>query len=192
MRSADREPRLEEDVALDLEMLVLGRLDLGGHSPRVEFWLHPCHVTPSGGEPRCCVGAGSSPPSAIMLYGQTESQTAREASDAAGIPANFLRALATGQHVLDEIASGVSPEDAIEERRSALGELLARFDAVHILGSVILGESLMDPDTYRESDDPGAGYIRSSLPRWCADRAVRARPLQPRRSTRVRWGRYVG
>jgi len=55
--------------------------------------------------------------------------------------------------------AGASLEDMIAKRRDELGDLLARADAVHALGHVIMSESFTSPDTYRESEHPGLAYV---------------------------------
>jgi hypothetical protein len=76
-----------------------------------------------------------------------------------GIPGNFRRGLETGLRVIQEVQGGTDPAAGIESRHEAIERLLERFDAVHVLGQVLLIESLMDPNTYAESESPGAAHI---------------------------------
>lgn len=74
------------------------------------------------------------------------------------LPGNFKRSLDTGVRVIEEIHRGAEPGTAIESRHEEIVELLARFDAVHVLGQVLM-ETFFDPNTYAESETPGAAHI---------------------------------
>ena len=71
----------------------------------------------------------------------------------------MARALETGMRVFDELREGVDPEEAIARRRDELRSLLAPIDAVHLLGHLAMWEAILDPDTYAESEHPGAAYV---------------------------------
>src|SRR4051812_21652798 len=74
-------------------------------------------------------------------------------------PQGVLRTFERGANVMRELQDGVSVEDAIERRHQALRDLIAPFDAVHLLGQVMLGELRMDPETYKESEAQGSAYV---------------------------------
>lgn len=52
------------------------------------------------------------------------------------LPANVRETFERGVRLFEELQDGVTLEDAIERRRRALRDLLARFDAVHLLGQL--------------------------------------------------------
>lgn len=71
----------------------------------------------------------------------------------------MARALGIGMRVFDELRQGADPDEAIARRRDELRSLLAPIDAVHLLGQLAMWEAILDPDTYSESEHPGAGYV---------------------------------
>lgn len=77
----------------------------------------------------------------------------------ASIPGVVHETFERGLELVDELRQGVTLEEAIDRRRRELRELLARFDAVHLLGQLMFSEVPMDPDTYKESEHAGAAYV---------------------------------
>lgn len=82
-----------------------------------------------------------------------------EEPGANGLPSNFKRSLETGVRVIEELQRGADPSAAIKARFDKIVKLLERFDAVHILGQMMVMESLIDPNTYAESETPGSAHI---------------------------------
>jgi hypothetical protein len=64
-----------------------------------------------------------------------------------------------GARLISELNDGSTLEAAIERRRLGLRELLAPADAVHALGQVLLSETLIDPNTYSESEHEGLAFV---------------------------------
>lgn len=81
------------------------------------------------------------------------------ARSAPGLPRNIRETFERGAELFDELQRGVTLEQAIDVRRRRLHDLLARFDSVHLLGQLVLSEMPMDPETYKESEHPGAAYV---------------------------------
>jgi len=80
-----------------------------------------------------------------------------------GLPAGFEESWNVGLRLAAELRGGVSFEEAISTRREQLRDLVARFDAVHLLGHIAMGESQMNPETYRESEHRGLAYVIEML-----------------------------
>jgi hypothetical protein len=57
------------------------------------------------------------------------------------------------------LRAGQTPEELIREKADEVESLLARFDAIHFLGHSVLGESILDPDSYVESEHRGTAYV---------------------------------
>lgn len=63
------------------------------------------------------------------------------------------------EHLGPLIRSGADLSHEVEKRHSELTKLLAPFDAVHLLGQLVLSEMPSDADTYVESEHPGAAHV---------------------------------
>ncbi len=83
----------------------------------------------------------------------------REKGNTAMAPGNFGRAMERTFAVMGEIQSGVDLAQIVADRRKQLRELIADYDAVHLLGYLLFSESLIDPNSYVESEYPGHAYV---------------------------------
>lgn len=83
----------------------------------------------------------------------------RRDSSRPGPPSNFVRAVETGLRVIEELREGSDPDAEIAKRQDELRQLIAPIDAVHLLGQLLVSESILDPDTYTETEHPGAAYV---------------------------------
>jgi hypothetical protein len=81
------------------------------------------------------------------------------ANGAHELPRNVRETFERGAELVDELVQGVGFEEAIARRRRELRELIAPFDAVHVLGQLMFSEVPIDPDTYVESEHVGAAYV---------------------------------
>lgn len=75
------------------------------------------------------------------------------------LPANFVATLERGQVLYPELQAGNDLRENVQRRREELRNLIARFDAGHLLAQVSMGEAITDPDSYRESDHLGQAYV---------------------------------
>ena len=83
----------------------------------------------------------------------------RSGQDGPGLPRNVRETFERGAAIVEELQRGVTLEDALARRHRELRELLAPFDAVHLLGQLLFSEVPLDPETYRESEHVGAAYV---------------------------------
>ena len=60
--------------------------------------------------------------------------------------------------VIEELQTS-TPEEAIARRRAELQELIAPFDAVLLLGQLVMSELPLHADTYSESEHPGVAFV---------------------------------
>jgi hypothetical protein len=77
---------------------------------------------------------------------------------APALPSGFVRGLDHASTALAELQHS-TPEAAIERRRAELQALIAPFDAVVLLGQLVLSEMPLDPDSYSESEHPGVAFV---------------------------------
>lgn len=89
------------------------------------------------------------------------------------MPQNTLRALERGGALLEELQDQ-TPEEAIERRRDALRELIAPCDTVLLLGQLLMKETRLDPQTYRETEHEGLAAIVEFVAAELAARPTRA------------------
>jgi hypothetical protein len=75
------------------------------------------------------------------------------------LPGNFHRALERWDRLLPTLRSNPDLRVELDGRRRRLLEILAPLDVVSLLGQVVLSEMLNTPDTYVESENPGAAYV---------------------------------
>jgi hypothetical protein len=75
------------------------------------------------------------------------------------LPGGVAEVFETAEALFPELQSGVDLSEAVSKRETALQSLTARFDAVHLLGQVTMGELPLNADTYRETEHPGRSYV---------------------------------
>jgi hypothetical protein len=96
------------------------------------------------------------------LMGKRSRRRRREAS-AAQPPGNFVTSLVTMAKLMEELHAGADLGSMIASRRTELRSVIERFDAVHLLAHVQLGETIRNPETYSESENAGSAFIVEML-----------------------------
>lgn len=94
----------------------------------------------------------------MVLVGRGKNKrTPRDAQ--ATLPRSVRETFDRGAALLAELRQGGTLEEAIDRRRTELRDLLAPFDAVHLLGQLVFSEVPLNPETYKESEHVGAAYV---------------------------------
>jgi len=75
------------------------------------------------------------------------------------LPGNFRRAIERWERLAPILSGHPDLPGEIESRRKQLVEILAPFDAVAVLGQLVLSEMSLAADTYVESEHPGVAYV---------------------------------
>lgn len=81
-----------------------------------------------------------------------------EASEALDLPDGIKGTFERAERLFPLLRAGRTPEELIREKADEATKLLARFDAVHVLAHVLMGEAMFDPDRYVESESRGVAY----------------------------------
>lgn len=82
-----------------------------------------------------------------------------EASEAVDLPDGIKGTFERADRLFPLLRAGRTPEELIREKADEATKLLARFDAVHVLAHVLMGEAMFDPDRYVESESRGVAYV---------------------------------
>lgn len=82
----------------------------------------------------------------------------QEASEAASLPEGVKETFERADRLFPLLRAGRTPEELIREKAGEAESLLARFDAIHFLAHTLMGEAMLDPDHYVESEHRGVAY----------------------------------
>lgn len=93
-----------------------------------------------------------------MVVGRRKKRRRRTGAEPE-LPRNVREAFEIGAGLFAELREGRPIEEAITRRRLELRDLMAPFDAVHLLGHIVFSEAPIDPETYKESEHPGAAFV---------------------------------
>jgi Holliday junction resolvase-like predicted endonuclease len=95
------------------------------------------------------------------------------------LPSSFTKSVERFQRLLPTLQSGADLVAEIEQRRITLAALFEPYDAVHLLGQLIMSEIPYDADLYVESEHPGAAYVVEIAAAILAARPSRAGAKSP-------------